>query len=124
MWSDVPGPYPFGVTVTRLRTGTSPGRDQYGVPIPGTVAELAIKNCVVTPRQSPPQVGGSEQQARDTVIVGLTVYAPRGTDILTTDRVRIHGRLYEITGQPSDWGVSPFTGTPGVLQFAADLVTG
>lgn len=117
-------PFPFGVTITRLRTGASPGRDAYGVPLPGVVVETDIKGCVVTPRQETPQVGGADQQARDTVIVGLTVYAPHGTDIVTTDRVRIKGRLYEITGQPADWGVSPFTGTPGVVQFAADLVTG
>lgn len=120
----MPGPYPFGITVTRLRTGASPGRDPYGAPIPGAVTEHDIRGCVVVPRQESPQVGGSDQQARDTVVTGLTVYAPPGTDIATTDRVRIRGRLYEVTGQPGDWGVSPFTGTPGPVQFAADVVSG
>jgi hypothetical protein len=69
-------------------------------------------------------VGGDQQQARDTVIVGYTVYAPHGSDILTTDQFRIRGEVCEVTGEPGDWGQSPFTGTPGPVQFAADRVTG
>ncbi|MFB9485158.1 hypothetical protein ACFFSH_38185 [Streptomyces filamentosus] len=78
----------------------------------------------MTPRQSAPDVGGDEQQGRDTVIVGWTVYAPPGSDWRTTDQVRIRGELCEITGEPGDWGHSVFTGTPGPVQFAADRVTG
>lgn len=120
----MPGPYPYGETIVRLREGPSPGRDPLGSPLPGTVAELDISGCVVTPRQESPQVGGELQQARDTVIVGWTVYAPAGTDIRTTDRVRIRGEVCQVTGQPGDWGRSVFTGTPGPVQFAADRVTG
>lgn len=69
-------------------------------------------------------MGGDQQQARDTVIVGYTVYAPAGSDFLTTDRVRVRGDVCEITGWPGDWGRSPFTGTRGPVQFAADRVTG
>ncbi|MFD3568439.1 hypothetical protein [Streptomyces sp. NPDC058667] len=79
---------------------------------------------MVTPRQAAPQVGGEEQQARDTVIAGWTVYAPPGTDWRTTDQVRIRDQLCEITGEPGDWGQSVFTGTSGPVQFAADRVTG
>lgn len=117
-------PVPHGVTVTRLRTGPSPGRDAFGAPLPGTLTETPITGCVVTPRQEAPQVGGEQQQARDTVIAGLTVYAPPGTDILTTDRFRVRGQVYEVTGQPGDWGRSPFTGTPSCVQFLLDRVTG
>lgn len=120
----MPAPYPYGETVVRLRRGASPGRDARGQPIPGALTETPIVGCVVAPRQESPQVGGEQQQARDTVIVGWTVYAPSGSDIVTTDRVRIRGEVCEITGQPGDWGVSPFTGTAGVVQFAADRVTG
>lgn len=120
----MPGPYPYGETVVRLRRGPSPGRDPRGQPIPGPLLEQSVKGCVVTPRQSTPTVGGDEQQARDTVIVGFTVYAPAGTDWATTDRVRIRGEICEITGEPGDWGQNPFTGTKGPMQFAADRVTG
>ncbi|MDH6224359.1 hypothetical protein [Streptomyces sp. MJP52] len=78
----------------------------------------------MTPRESSPTVGGSEQQSRDTVIVGWTVYDPTGTDWLTTDQVRIRGVVCDITGEPGDWGRSPFTGARGPVQFAADRVTG
>jgi hypothetical protein len=120
----MPAPYPYGETVARLRRGSSPGRDARGQPIPGTLTETPIPGCVVTPRQESPQVGGAQQQARDTVIVGWTVYAPAGSDFRTTDQVRIRGQVCGITGEPGDWGRSPFTGTAGVVQFAADRVTG
>lgn len=120
----MPALYPFGETVTILRAGASPGRDPRGQPIPGPTTEIPVKGCVVTPRESAPQVGGAEQQGRDTVITGWTVYAPPSSDVRTTDRVRIRGEICQITGQPGDWGRSPFTGTRGPVQFAADRVTG
>ena len=120
----MPAPYPYGETVVRLRRGTSPGRDPRGQPIPGTLTETPVTGCVVAPRAESPQVGGDQQQARDTVIVGWTVYTPPGSDFVTTDQVRIRGQVCQITGQPGDWGRSPFTGTAGPIQFAADRVTG
>ncbi|MET8079988.1 hypothetical protein [Streptomyces sp. NPDC005303] len=69
-------------------------------------------------------MGGAEQQARDTVIVGWTVYAPADRALRTTDQVMVRGVKCDITGEPGDWGRSPFTGTRGVIQFAADRVTG
>ncbi|MEU0847734.1 hypothetical protein ABZ387_07165 [Streptomyces flaveolus] len=83
-----------------------------------------MPGCVVTPREQTPTVGGSEQQARDTVIVGWTVYAPADTDVRTTDKARIRGVVCEVTGEPGDWGRNPFTGLHGPVQFAADRVTG
>lgn len=83
-----------------------------------------MPGCVVTPRATTPQVGGAEQQDRDTVIVGWTIYAPANKALRTTDKAVIRGITCEITGEPGDWGRSPFTGTRGVIQFAADRVTG
>lgn len=116
--------YAFGETVVRLRRGPSPGRDARGQPIPGALQETPITGVVVTPRQDLPEVGGEQQQARDTVIRGYTVYDPHRTEWRATDQVRIRGEVCEITGQPGDWGVSPFTGMPGCVQFAADRVSG
>jgi len=96
----MPGPYPFGETVRILRTGASPGRDDRGHPLPGVDESFDVPGCVVTPRESSPQVGGSEQQGRDTVVVGWTVYAPAGTAIRTTDRAQVRGVVCEITGEP------------------------
>ncbi|MCX5598454.1 hypothetical protein OOK29_09915 [Streptomyces phaeochromogenes] len=120
----MPAPYPFGETVRILRTGESPGRDPRGQPLPGLDESFDVEGCVVTPRAETPQVGGSQQQDRDTVIVGWTVYAPAGKPLRTTDKVKIRGVTCDITGEPGDWGRSPFTGTRGVIQFAADRVTG
>lgn len=120
----MPAPYPFGETVRILRTGASPGRDNRGQPLPGPDESFDLHGCVVAPRAETPQVGGEQQQARDTVIVGWTVYAPAGVPLRTTDRARIRGVVCDITGEPGDWGRSPFTGTRGPLQFAADRVTG
>lgn len=120
----MPGPYPYGETVVRLRRGTSPGRDPRGQPLPGSLTETPVAGCVVAPRAETPTAGGDQQQARDTVIVGYTVYAPAGGDWLTTDQVRIRGEVCEITGWPGDWGRSPFTGLAGPMQFAVDRVTG
>lgn len=126
----MPALYPFGVTVHVVRTGTSPGRDPRGQPLPGPDESFDVPGCVVTPRASTPAVGGPNQQDRDTVIVGITVYTPPGTDVRTTDRIQIlegaryQGVTFEVTGEPGDWGHSPFTGTRGVVQFAADRVTG
>ncbi|WP_407563313.1 hypothetical protein [Streptomyces sp. 184] len=116
--------YPFGETIVRLRRGPSPGRDERGQPIPGALTETPVAGVVVVPRQAAPDVGGQQQQARDTVIVGFTVYDPTHADWRTTDQVRIRGAVCEITGEPGDWGRSPFTGTRGPVQFAADRVTG
>lgn len=120
----VPDPYPYGETVRILRTGMSPGRDPRGQPLPGPDESFDLEGCVVAPRAETPRVGGDQQQARDTVIVGYTVYAPPGSVVRTTDRCRIRGETCEITGFPGDWGRSPFTGTRGPVQFAADRVTG
>lgn len=120
----MPAPYPFGETVRILRTGASPGRDNRGQPLPGPDESFDLHGCVVTPRAEAPQVGGDQQQARDTVMIGWTVYAPAGVPLRTTDRARIRGVVCDITGEPGDWGRSPFTGTRGPVQFAADRVTG
>jgi hypothetical protein len=120
----VPAPYPYGETVRILRTAPSPGRDPRGQPLPGSDESFDLKGCVVTPRAETPSVGGTQQQERDTVIVGWTVYAPPGSVVRTTDRARIRGVVCQVTGEPGDWLRSPFTGTKGPVQFAADRVTG
>lgn len=84
-----------------------------------------MPGCVVAPRvDETPTPGGEDQQARDTVIVGWTVYDPHRRDWLTTDQVRVRGEVCEITGEPGNWFRSPFTGTGAPVEFAADRITG
>jgi hypothetical protein len=120
----MPFPLPFGETITIVRSGPSTGRDDYGVPIPGPDTEIDVKGCVVAPRPENIRIGTAAQQGRDSVITGWTVYAPPGTEIRTTDRLRIRGSLWEVTGETADWGRSPFTGTPGCVEVTADRITG
>lgn len=123
-------PYPFGEKVRIVRTGPSPGRNGRGQPLPGPDESFDLEGCAVTPRAETPQVGGDQQQARDTVIVGWTIYVPPGQPqharlpLRTTDKAKVRGVLCDITGEPGDWGRSVFTGTRGPIQFAADRVTG
>lgn len=120
----MPGPYPFGETVVRHRFGESPGRDERGQPIPGPLLEEPIEGVAVVPRAQAPDVGGEQQQYRDQVFIGYTLYLPAGTDVVTTDRLMVRGELHEVTGFPGDWGRSPFTGSAGPVQVAVDRVKG
>lgn len=92
--------------------------------MPGVVVETPMPGVVVVPRAQTPDVGGEQQQYRDTVIVGYTIYAPSGTEVLTTDQFVVRGEVCEVTGHPGDWGHSPFTGLAGPVQVAVDRVMG
>lgn len=115
---------PNGETVTVIRPGP-PTQDEYGNDVPGTPTETDIPGCGIAPREG--AGGGSEilqaQQVRDTVITGLTLYAPYGTDLRATDRVRVGGAVYEVQGQPGAFA-SPFTGSTGPVMAALQLITG
>lgn len=117
-------PLPFGETITIVRTGPSPGRDELGMPIPGPVTEIDVPGCVAMPRPENIRIGTGPQQGRDSVITGWTVYAPPGTEIRTTDQLRIRGQLWEVTGETSVWGRNPFTGRQGLVEVTADRITG
>lgn len=82
-----------------------------------------MAGCSVSPRDGN-TVGSNEiTQARNTVITGLTLYAPAGTDLRATDRVRVRGVLYDVDGQPG-WFGSPFTGSAGPVVAVLEVVTG
>lgn len=112
---------PHGDTVTIVRPGP-PTQDEYGNDKPGFPVEIPVPGCAIAPRGG---AGSSTEltDARDTVITGLTLYAPFGTDILATDRIRVDGQLYEVEGLPGSFR-SPFTGSAGPVVAALELVTG
>lgn len=113
---------PFGETITIVRPGP-PTEDIYGNDVPGPPTEIPIPGCSVSPRDGTGSASNELLDARDTVITGLTLYAPYGTDIRATDRVRIGAELYEVDGQPGSFR-SPFTGSTGPVAVALELVTG
>lgn len=59
---------------------------------------------------------------RDGVTVGLTLFAPYGTELHHDDRIEVDGVLYRIEGAPAEWS-SPTGWRPGV-QVALVRVEG
>lgn len=113
---------PQGDTVTIIRPGP-PTRDSYGNDVPGAPTETVVPGCGIAPRDSTGSASNELTDARDTVISGLTLYAPYGTDIRATDKVRVDGQLYEVEGLPGGFR-SPFTGSTGPVVATLELVTG
>jgi hypothetical protein len=110
--------FPFGVTITVHRPG---GVDQFGDPDDDSPATShTVSDCALAPRTS-----HEDTSTRgDTVIVGLTLYAPYDADIGPTDRVAIPGGLlYEVVGEPGRWA-HPKTGHRPGLEVALQRVTG
>lgn len=113
---------PHGETVTILRPG-APTRDKYGNDVPGPDTEIPVSGCAVAPRDGSGSGDNELTDARDTVITGLSLWAPHGTDIRATDRVRVGGEIYEVQGNSGSFQ-SPFTGSTGPVVAALELVTG
>lgn len=113
---------PQGDTVVIVRPGPAT-QDSYGNDVPGTPTEIPVPGCGIAPRDGTGSAANELTDARDTVISGLTLYAPYGTDIRATDRVRVAGQLYEVEGLPGSFR-SPFTGSTGPVVAALQLVTG
>lgn len=113
---------PFGDTVVIVRPGP-PSEDIYGNDVPGTPIEIPVAGCAIAPRDGTGAGSNENTDARDTVITGLTLYAPYGTDIRPTDQVRVASQLYEVDGQSGSYR-SPFTGSTGPVIASLKLVTG
>jgi len=76
-------------TVTRVRAGRP---DEFG-DNPSTPDDLEITGCEMIPR------GSSENDDREsTVITGMTLVAPAGADIKSTDKIEHLGISYEVEG--------------------------
>ncbi|MFT9821150.1 hypothetical protein [Lysinibacillus sp. NPDC056185] len=104
--------FPAGETVTVLRANLV--TDRYGNEVWdwSDPDRTLVPGCAVAPRRT----GAAEvtDLGRQGVIVGLTVYAPAGTDIRPSDRMEVGGRVYEVDGESGTWA-SPFTGwAPGI----------
>ena len=96
-------------TVVRVRGVTL---DEYGDP-DGEPEEDDLEGCTVAPRSSTEV----DERGRQGVVVGLTLYAPYGTDIVHTDQLQVDGVLYDIDGEPGLWK-NPFTGWEAGIEVA------
>jgi hypothetical protein len=90
-------------TVTILRPGPSTGVDRYGNDSPGPDTRIDVPGCLVAPRLS----GDAVENGRQGVIVGTTVYFPKGTDVRATDRLEVRGEPHVIEGDPGWWPEAP-----------------
>lgn len=105
--------------VVRIRAGASTTTDGYGNPVAGADAERELPTLGIAPRVS----SEFNEPGRTAVIVGLTVFFPGGTDVLSTDRFRVRGTVYEVVGEAGDWR-SPFTGRRPGIEVALKRVMG
>lgn len=96
--------------VTRLRATTAENRYGDKARQWANPDRLDITGCLVAPRTE----GEDTANGREGVIVGLTVYAPAGADVLATDRVEIAGIVHTVEGQPGDWSGGLSAWRPGV----------
>lgn len=106
-------------TVTRLRAGTTTNRVGASVDDWSDPAELAIDGCAVAPRDAEEDNPGGRQQ----VIAGFNIYAPAGTSVLPTDRLRVRGEVHEVHGEPGVW-TNPWTDVTEGVEIRTRRVTG
>jgi hypothetical protein len=109
--------FAHGETVTVLPGAVT--YDQYGDPVAPTRTGSNITGCAIAPRYSTE----STERGRQGVIVGLTIYAPAGSDILSTDSLMVRGHPYVVEGEPADW-VNPYTGWAPGLEVAIRRAVG
>ncbi|OKI19314.1 head-tail adaptor protein [Streptomyces sp. CB03911] len=89
-------------TVTRIRSG-APTRDAYGNDVEGPAEEVTISGCAVLPPSGQTAPTVELTAGRDQVVIARVLFAPAGTDLRPTDRIRHAGRVYEVDGEPSPY---------------------
>lgn len=103
-------------TVVRIRPL---GFDDYGDPVEGDPNRLTLDNCAVAPRSS----SDITERGRQGVIVGLSLFAPYGSDVIHSDLLEVDGVLYEVDGEAGPWK-SPFTEWEAGLEIALRRAAG
>jgi hypothetical protein len=96
----------FGETVVRIRAGASPGLDRYRNPLPGVDTETPFDRAGFDPGGSREPVEVGRTATVTTPKVYFLGYAP---DIVSTDRLRVRGLVYQVQGRPAEWR-DPYAG--------------
>jgi hypothetical protein len=109
--------FPYGEDVAISRREVI-GVDQYGNDVKELVT-TTIPGCVVWPR-----VSNEYTDSRDTVITGITVIFPPGTDLQAVDEVIVRELEYEVMGDPFVWAQNPWTNSKAGVQVELQRVTG
>lgn len=100
---------PFGDEVILHRRVAS-GYDELGSVVWAT-EDVPVSNSVVYP-----ETGSEAQGASDTATGRLVWLAPPGMAVSVSDRVTARGRLYEVDGEPLDYGHHAITGARARVQ--------
>lgn len=89
-------------SVTRLRPTTTGTEDAYGNVAPGDPTQTVISGCSLQPLQGTPttEINGV---SFDQVIDTWKLFAPPGTDLVTTDRIQQGSLDLEVFGDPVTW---------------------
>lgn len=103
------------MTIIRVRKG---GFDEYADRMAG-VSRESLDDAFTAPRVS----NDISDRGRAGVIVGLSLFAPYGTDLVHTDQIEVDGVLYEVDGDPGQWH-NPFTGTDAGCEVALKRAAG
>jgi hypothetical protein len=93
--------------------------DAYGDQVAGHEALLELEGAFVAPRES----SDLTDRGRVGVVVGLTLFAPRCTDLRASDQVDVDGVTYDIDGDPGRWR-HPMTGWSAGMTAALTRAQG
>lgn len=104
--------------IVRVRS-TPGGTDAYGDPIASAETRVALPLAFVAPRES----SDLSDRGRQGVLVGLTLFAPYDSDLLSTDRIEVDGVLFGIDGDIGRWR-NPFTAWEAGIQVSLERVAG
>lgn len=88
-------------TVTVLRPTET--RNSRGNVVNGDPTATDVPGCAVLPAPTLARTSKEDTTASDTVTSMRVLFAPPGTDIRPTDRVRFGGVTYDVIGQPADY---------------------
>ena len=85
------------IGVRTLTVVRAPKVDRLSTPSTDEPPEHDVEGCAVLPRTS------FEEGKGWVVVAGRMVIAPHGSDILSTDQVRVDGKVWEVDGEPGDY---------------------
>jgi len=100
------------------------GLDGDGYPS-GDTTEVELGRCLLFPRRDPGS--GEDNDRAEQVIGGLSLFAPAGSDVRATDRVRVpegpYAGVWDVVGDPGHWVARTAVGR-SVVEVALERVTG
>lgn len=75
-----------------------PPRGRFGDPAAGSTVEIDLPGVLFAPGPSSEDLVGANQVDTD-----ATIYAPVGSVVLPTDRIRARDKEYSVVGEPQVW---------------------